>query len=91
MGYGSYLDWALYPDMQVFADPRVELYDLTLWQDYLAISEARDYNALLVGKYGVNRVLLDRRIQPLLAAALAADSGWEREYADARAEIYRKK
>src|SRR5215510_8705731 len=49
MGYGSYLDWALYPQMQVFADPRVELYDLTLWQDYLAISEARDYNGLLVG------------------------------------------
>lgn len=91
MGYGSYLDWALYPDMQVFADPRVELYDLALWQDYLAISEARDYNALLVGKYGVTRVLLDRRIQPLLAAALASDSAWEREYADARAEIYRRK
>jgi hypothetical protein len=91
MGYGSYLDWALYPNMQVFADPRVELYDLALWQDYLAISEARDYNALLIGKYGVTRVLLDRRVQPLLAAALAADSGWEREYADTRAEIYRRK
>ena len=77
--------------MQVFADPRVELYDLALWQDYLAISEARDYNALLVEKYGVTRVLLDRRIQPLLAAALASDSAWEREYADARAEIYRRK
>jgi hypothetical protein len=91
MGYGSYLNWALYPDMQVFADPRVELYDLTLWQDYLAIGEARDYNALLIGKYGVTRVLLDRRIQPRLAAALAVDSGWEREYTDGRAEIYRKK
>jgi hypothetical protein len=91
MGYGSYLDWALYPDMQVFADPRVELYDLALWQDYLAISEARDYNRLLVGKYGVTRVLLDRHVQPLLAAALAADSGWEREYADQQAEIYKRK
>jgi hypothetical protein len=91
MGYGSYLDWALYPDMQVFVDPRIELYDPVLWQDYLAISDARDYNALLVGKYGVTRVLLDRLVQPRLAAALAADSGWEREYADARAEIFRKK
>jgi hypothetical protein len=36
-------------------------------------------------------VLLDRRIQPLLATALAADSGWEREYTDTRAEIYRRK
>jgi hypothetical protein len=91
MGYGSYLDWALYPTMQVFVDPRVELYPSDLWQDYLAIGEARDYNALLVGKYGVTRVLLDRHQQPRLAAALAADSGWEREYADGRAEIYRRR
>jgi len=53
----------------------------------VAISDARDYDALLVGKYGVTRVLLDRRTQPRLAAALATDSRWQREYADARAEI----
>jgi hypothetical protein len=91
MGYGSYLDWALYPTMQVFIDPRIELYPPELWQDYVAIGEARDYNTLLVGKYGVTRVLLDRQIQPRLAANLAADSGWQREYADGRAEIYRRK
>ncbi|HEX5688387.1 MAG TPA: hypothetical protein VFX76_00195 [Roseiflexaceae bacterium] len=91
MGYGSYLDWALYPSMQVFIDPRIELYPLELWQDYVAIGEARDYQALLVGKYGVTRVLLDRQLQPRLAAALAADSAWQREYADARAEIYRRR
>ncbi len=60
MGYGAYLDWALYPAMQVFVDPRIELYDAQLWQDYVAISDARDYHALLVEKYGVTRVLLDR-------------------------------
>lgn len=91
MGYGAYLDWALYPTMQVFIDPRIELYDAQLWQDYVAISDGRDYDALLVGKYGVTRVLLDRRTQPRLAAALAADSRWGREYADARAEIYRRR
>jgi hypothetical protein len=91
MGYGSYLDWALYPDAQVFVDPRVELYPLTTWQDYLAIRDARDYNALLIDKYDVRRVLLDKPLQPRLAAALAADPRWEREYADARAEIYRRK
>jgi hypothetical protein len=92
MGYGSYLDWALYPSAQVFVDPRVELYPLAIWQDYLAIRDARGYNALLIDKYNVRRVLLDRPLQPLLAAALAADTAhWEREYADARAEIYRRK
>jgi hypothetical protein len=92
MGYGSYLDWALYPSAQVFVDPRVELYPLTIWQDYLAIRDARDYNALLIDKYDVGRVLLDRQLQPRLAAALAADTAhWEREYADSRAEIYRRR
>jgi hypothetical protein len=90
MGYGSYLDWVLYPAAQVFVDPRVELYPLEIWQDYLAIRDARDYNALLIDKYDVRRVLLDRLIQPRLAAALASDSRWKREYADARAEIYRR-
>jgi hypothetical protein len=90
MGYGSYLDWALYPSMQVFIDPRIELYPSTLWQDYVAIGEARNYNALLE-KYGATRVLLDRLLQPRLSAALAADSGWQREYADPRAEIYRRR
>jgi hypothetical protein len=91
MGYGSYLDWALYPAAQVFVDPRVELYPLEIWQDYLAIRDARDYNALLIDKYDIRRVLLDRFIQPKLAAALAADPRWEREYADMRAEIYRRR
>jgi hypothetical protein len=92
MGYGSYLDWALYPTTQVFVDPRVELYPLAVWQDYLEIRDSRDPNALLIDKYDVQRVLLDQFIQPKLAAALAGDTKhWQREYADARAEIYRRK
>jgi hypothetical protein len=92
MGYGSYLDWALYPQAQVFVDPRVELYPLEIWQDYLAIRDARDYNTLLIDKYHIDRVLLDRVSQPRLAAALAADTlHWQREYQDARAAIYRRR
>ncbi|MEN9935435.1 MAG: hypothetical protein RLZZ387_2014 [Chloroflexota bacterium] len=88
MAYGSYLIWAA-PEERVFVDPRVELFPLALWQDYIAIGEARGHDALLE-KYNVERVLLDTRSQPLLAAALAADPAWEREYADERAEIYRR-
>lgn len=91
MGYGSYFDWALYPTTQVFIDPRVELYPLALWQDYLAVRDGRNYNALLIDKYNVERVVLDRVSLPRLATALASDPRWEREYADTRAEIYRRK
>lgn len=91
MGYGSYLSWALYPDTRVFIDPRVELYPLELWRDYLAIQEARGHDSLLIDKYDVRRVVLDRFRMPKLAAALAADPRWRREYADARAEVYRRR
>ena len=40
-------DLGALPEAQVFVDPRVELYPLELWQDYLAIAEARDYQRLL--------------------------------------------
>ncbi len=89
MGYGSYLDWALYPQAQVFIDPRVELYPLALWDDYVAISEGRDTIRLLE-RYGVTRVLLDRGLQPKLSAALAAGPGWRREYQDGQSEVWRK-
>ncbi|HWQ13682.1 MAG TPA: hypothetical protein VNL77_12835 [Roseiflexaceae bacterium] len=89
MAYGSYLIWAA-PGEQVFADPRVELFPLALWQDYLAIAEARGH-AELLERYRIERVLLDRRNQPKLAAALAADPAhWTLEYTDGRAEIYRR-
>ena len=88
MGYGSYLAWALYPAEQSFIDPRIELYPDTLWQDYVSIRDARDYNALLIDKYNVGRVLLDSVTMPRLATALAADQRWQRVYADDRAQIY---
>lgn len=91
MGYGSYLAWALYPTAQVFIDPRIELYPDALWQDYLAIRDARDYNMLLIDTYNVQRVLIDQPSMPKLAHALATDPRWQREYADARAAIYRRR
>ncbi len=88
MGYGSYLIWAV-PEQGVFVDPRVELYPLELWQDYIRISQGLRYQALL-DHYGVTRILLDRELQPGLAEALPTDPAWELEYRDARAEIWRK-
>ncbi|MCU0612305.1 MAG: glycosyltransferase family 4 protein, partial [Candidatus Eisenbacteria bacterium] len=32
-GFGSYLIWAASPAYKVFSDPRLELYDLQLWQE----------------------------------------------------------
>lgn len=88
MAYGSYLIWAL-PEPQVFVDTRVELYPLALWEDYLALSEARNY-ATLIERYGIDRALLSRSRQAPLVAALANDPGWVVEYEDRFSILYRR-
>jgi hypothetical protein len=86
MGYGSYLIWAL-PEQKVFIDPRVELYPLEQWQDYIRISRGTRYNELLT-KYGANRILLNSTIQKELAIQLHNDPLWLLEYEDDRAQIW---
>lgn len=88
MVYGSYLIWAL-PKPQVFIDTRIELYPPALWQDYLAIGEARDHQALLE-RYDVDRALLSRSRQAPLIAALARDPAWAMEYEDQYSVLYRR-
>jgi hypothetical protein len=89
LGYGSYMAWALYPAAQSFIDPRVELYPLALWDDYLELNAGRNVPALL-NDYGIGCVLLDTRQQPQLAAAMAVLPGWERSYAMGRSEVWRR-
>lgn len=89
MGYGSYLDWVLYPKAQVFIDPRVELYPFDLWQDYVKLTEGRDVEELL-RHYDIACVMLDRGHQPGLAEAMSAIPGWQRTYADDQAEVWRR-
>jgi hypothetical protein len=91
MGYGSYLIWALYPQSQVFIDPRVELYPIEQWQDYITINQGQSHNELLIDKYDVTRVILDREIQPDLSEALGRDrQRWALEYQDQQSQIYRR-
>lgn len=93
MGYGSYLDWALYPDTQVFIDPRVELYPMALWQDYVALTKGVDVETLLNKPYqqqSISCVLLDKKLQPRLAEAMATLPSWERTYTDERSEVWRR-
>lgn len=90
MGYGSYMAWALYPEAQSFIDPRVELFPLALWDDYVAITKGRDALRKL-DQYGVACVLLDRQHQAELALVLGGAAEWERTFQAGRSEIWRRK
>lgn len=89
LGYGSYLAWALYPVSQSFIDPRVELYPMELWDEYLALNSGQDV-AERLDRLGVACVLLDVPLQPNLAAAMAALPGWARSFTDGRSEVWRR-
>jgi hypothetical protein len=86
MGYGSYLIWAL-PEQGVFIDPRVELYPYQQWEDYIHITRAAAYNEIL-SRYGANRILLHKDLQPDLAKALSEDPAWIKEYEDQKSQIW---
>jgi hypothetical protein len=89
MGYGSYLIWAL-PEQGVFIDPRVELYPLEQWEDYIRITNGSRSNELLE-KYEANRILLDTELQSELALILTKDPTWELEFKAQHAELWVKK
>lgn len=88
MGHGSYLIWAI-PGQKIFIDPRVELFPYDQWMDYIHINNGNNYNKILT-KYGVDRILLGKELQPELAAALAQDQLWELEYDDKYTQIWSK-
>lgn len=88
MGYGSYLIWAV-PEQGDFVDPRVELFPYDQWMDYIGVNNAANYNEILA-KYGANRILLDKKLQPNLLSALSKDQLWNLEYDDEYAQIWSK-
>lgn len=88
MGYGSYLIWAI-PEQGVFVDTRVELFPYEQWVDYIHINRGTNYNEILT-KYGVDRILLDKKEEADLATALTKDPLWHLEYDDQYAQIWLK-
>jgi hypothetical protein len=90
MGYGSYLIWALYPQEKVFVDPRVELYPLEMWEDYIYISQGRNLNELLAS-YDIACVLLDKDEQPDLSQGLTRMPDWQRTYENEQSEVWRRR
>ena len=86
LGFGSYLIWAT-PELKVFIDPRIELYPQEIWEDYVNLSNGVR-TPLLLQKYAIEGVVLDKDIQPELSLALMSHSGWQRVYDDSSTEIW---
>ncbi|MHB1134250.1 MAG: hypothetical protein ACYC4L_17920 [Chloroflexota bacterium] len=89
--YGTYLIWAGQP---VFVDGRTELYPLAVWQDYLLISRADDWETRLA-HYQVRHALLAKDqnggLQASLLSALSRSPDWRVAYEDATAVVFARR
>ncbi len=89
MSFGSYLAWAAQPDYPVFVDSRIELYPLSVWQDYLAIGSAQPGWQERLARYEIEILFLSPSEHAALIRA-AQESGWQPVYIDRAAAILTK-
>jgi hypothetical protein len=91
MSFGSYLIWAAYPQYQVFADSRIELFPEAVWLGYLNISNAQGDWESKLRDYGVNTLMLSPTEQPLLVKAARESGNWKIVYQDNSAILIERK
>ena len=89
LGFGSYLIWAAQP-RRVFIDPRIELYPLDIWQDYIIISNAFPRWEEVVDAYGIRTLMLSPETQPGVIDALMINPEWKLVFEDQSAVIFIK-
>jgi hypothetical protein len=87
--YGGFLIERLYPDTPVFIDGRTDFYGDALLRDYVTIADAQPGWRARLDTYGVDGVLTNARSP--LAAALASDVGWSREYEDGAHVVFSRR
>jgi hypothetical protein len=89
--YGDYLLWQLYPNRQVFVDSRVHLYGLDVWQQYIAIMQASNWEQRL-RKFDVQQIVFDvTDVQEArLLVVVRTASGWREAYRDNLSVVYER-
>lgn len=86
VGYGSYLAYAL-PSQKTFIDTRFELFPGEQVDDYRALAEGRDLEAMLA-KYDFDALLLSHEYQPALIDRLEQAQDWTAKYEDSEAVLF---
>jgi hypothetical protein len=88
-GYSSYLEYAL-PERQVWNDTRFEVYPTEQWKRYKAITSGAWNWQVILDDEGVNLLLVSKKKQAGLLAALRGSPEWVEIYADEEAVIYKR-
>jgi hypothetical protein len=88
MSFGSYLIWAAQPEYPVFVDSRIELYPLSVWRDYIDISNAADNWEEQLEHYAIRTLMLSPKEQPYLLSAIRSHPEWHKIYEDSAAVLF---
>jgi hypothetical protein len=88
VGWGGYLDWRLAPRQRLFWDVRTEPHPPEVIRDYVTIAFAQPNWGDLLAAYDIDALILDRREQRSLIAAIEATGTWQAVYCDQLGAIY---
>lgn len=83
---GSYLTWALYPELLPYTDPRIELRSTAFWEDFAKLMQGKPDAGRTLRERGFGRALLDTKLQKALVKSLKA-SGWREESRSGRSVL----
>ena len=90
IAFGSYLIWAAQPDYKVFVDPRLELYSLSVWQDYIMVGQGQDNWEKCLNRYGIKTLFLNPSEEANLVRLAMQSKKWSMVYQDTHSIIFVK-
>jgi len=90
IGFASYLEFEL-PSRPPWMDTRFEVFSVEQWKQYQAISNGEWNWQILLNEEAINLLMVSKREQPRLQAALASSPAWCSSYEDDVAVIYLQK
>lgn len=76
--------------LKPFMTTNMHLAPRQVWNDYRRIAFADGSFDLTLDRYRVAKVVVDKQLQPQLAAAMIRLNGWVNEYEDEQAAVYRR-
>jgi len=88
MEWGGYLEWALYPQYQMFIDGRFEARQIPVWNDYLSISRARADWQQTLDKYNIRTLVLSKDFHAELITFVSASPTWKKAYEDKQGVVF---
>jgi hypothetical protein len=73
--YSSWTEFSA-PDLPVAIDPRIEIFPVSVWDDYLRVTNARDGWSAVLDRWGVDVLILHPGESEALRAAVETDPRW---------------